>query len=263
MRSRATLFVIAIFAIAPALFAGLTYDFQSTTTGAGARTMNGSVRAEGSRVRLTMSKGDGILFKDGSVVVSVDGGRTLAVMDPSAKSYYEINFGELIGDASGLMKQFGAAVEIENPRVKVTDGGGAGNVEGYPVKKSTLDSSYDMVVKVAGQRMPLKINMTTEVLWTDRLGSEFTNFLQMQGMRTGIEALDKIIQAQTSNIKGFPLQQKTTTRIDMNGNTMTSTASSKVSKIQKAKIEASDFALPAWYTKSESPFEKMTKSWGN
>ena len=261
MRSRAALFFIAVFAITPALFAGLSYDFEITTTGAGARTMSGSVRAEGSKLRINMGKGDGLLFKDGSVIVSVDGGQTLAVMDPAAKSYYEVNFGELLGDAGGLMKQFGASVDIENPKVKVSDGGDAGTVEGYPVKKSTLDSSYDMVVNVVGSRMPVRINMQTEVLWTDRLGSEFTNFLQMQGMRTGIDALDKMISAQTGHIKGFPLQQKTTTRVDMNGNTMTSTASSKVTKIQKAKMDASEFALPAGYSKTESPIEKMTKSW--
>jgi hypothetical protein len=265
MRSRVTLFLISILAVASTTFAGLAYDFESTTTGVGARTMTGSVRAEDSKVRVTIGKGDGILFKDGSVIVSTDGGQTLAVMDPATKSYYDLDLGDLLGDASGFSKQFGGAVsfDIKNPRVAVRDRGDAGKVEGYPVKKSVLDSSYDMGVNVMGQKMPMKINMSTEVLWTDRLGAEFTNFLQLRGMRTGIDAVDKIISAQTAGIKGFPLHQKTTTRIEMNGNTMTSTATSKVSRIQKTKVTEAEFALPAGYARTESPIQKMMKSFSS
>lgn len=262
MRSRATLLFITLLVTASSLFAGLAYDFESTTTGAGARTMSGSVRVEGSNVRLVMAKGDGVLFKDGSIIVSTNGGKTLAVADPSTKSYYDLNLGEILGDASGIMKQFGGSFEIQNPRVVVRDRGAAGKVEGYPVKRSILDSSYDMTVKVVGQKMPMKINMSTEVLWTDDLGSQYTNFLQMQGMRTGIEAVDKVISAQTGSIRGFPLRQTTTTRIVMNGNTMTSTATSKVRRIQKVAVRASEFVLPAGYSKTESPMQKMMKTFG-
>lgn len=263
MRSRAALFFISILAVASTAFAGLAYNFESTTTGVGARTMTGSVRAEGSKVRVTIGKGDGILFKDGSVVVSTDGGQTLAVMDPATRSYYDLDLGELLGD--GLSKQLGGTVsfDIQNPRVAVRDRGDAGKVEGYPVRMSVLDSSYDLAVNAMGQKMPMKINMSTEVLWTDRLGAEFTNFLQLRGMRTGIDAVDKIISAQSAGIKGFPLHQKTTTRVEMNGNTMTSTATSKVSRIQKTKVTESEFTLPAGYARTESPIQKMMKSFGS
>ena len=257
---RLSLLALVFFLAAPALFAGLAYNFESTTTGVRTQTMSGTVRVEGSNVRVDLTRGDGMFFKDGAVVVSTDGGKTLSVIEDATRSYYELNLTDLLGDLGGVMKRFGGAIslDVRNPKVNVRDRGNAGKLEGYAVRQSTVESEYDVIMNMMGQKMPIRVAMSTDVFWTGALSSEFTNFMQMRGVRTGIDAVDKILAAQTASIKGFPLKQVTRTNV----NDMKSTTTSIVTGIRPSKIEPSKFAVPAGYTKSESPVQKMMRQFG-
>jgi hypothetical protein len=243
----------------PALFAGATYKFRSVTTGVASQTIEGVVKTEGGKVRMELTSGDGVLFKNGAVVLSNDGGRTLTVAESATKSYYQLDLADLLGGAGAVTKQFGDLVkfDVRNPKVNVKNAGSAGTLEGFPAQRSTVDSSYEMVINAMGQNMTMKMNNATEVWWTDRVPAEYANVLQQRGVQTGIEAIDKMLQAQTSSIKGFPLKQVTTTTVVMNGQEMKTTTTSTVSAFKQAKFGAAEFAVPAGYKKTASPIEKM------
>lgn len=255
---------VACFLVPIVSSAGLTYQFQSATTQPSSQTMTGMVKAEGPNMRVDMTKGDSALFKDGSIIVSSDGGKTLAVLDPSTKTFYQIDLSDLLGGANSVLKQFGGVISfnVKNPKVTVRDGGDAGKIEGYPVRQSSVESSYDVLLDALGQKMTLGMQMSTDVLWTDAIDAGFTNFLQMRGLRTGVEAVDKMLAAQTAAIKGFPLKQTTTTRVMMNGSSMTSTTTTTVSAIKQATFAAALFAMPSGYTRTENPIEKMMQKLG-
>src|SRR5438874_306055 len=85
-RRRCVLFALCLFAAASS-FAGVTYDFRSETTGMQESTVDGNVAVEGPNLRMTVARGDGMMFKNGSTMISRDGGKTLAVYDPAAKTY--------------------------------------------------------------------------------------------------------------------------------------------------------------------------------
>ncbi len=247
--------------VAPSLFAGATYRFRSVTTGMANQTLDGTVKTEGSSIRMEMKAGDGVLFKNGSVVLSDDGGKTMLVTEPGTKSYYQLDLTDLLGGASSVTKQFGDLVkfEVRNSRVNVQHAGDGGTLEGFPSQRSTIDSSYDLVVNAMGQDMTMSMKNETEVWWTEKLPVEYTNFLQLRGVRTGIEAVDKMLETQTSSLKGFPLKQVTTTTVTMNGRPMKSTTTSTVSAVKKARFDAAQFKVPAGYTRVENPIEKMMK----
>lgn len=244
--------------------AGVTYDFESASTGLRSGTIKGTVFVEGRAVRMDMKTGDNLLFKDGTVVLSGDGGKTLSVYDPASKTYYVINLSDLTGAAGGLMNAMGGMFKLSfnNPKVAVRDLGNGETLGGYPTRRSQLDSSYDITVDAMGQKMTTHMVMTTESWSTDKLGAEFSNFLQARNVRTGYADLDKLIDAQGAAIAGrFPLKQITTVKVRQgNGGELTSTTTSTVSNIARKSLLPAVFAAPSGFTKVENPVTRMMKS---
>lgn len=253
--------LFALFAMSVAAVAGVTYDFTSETTGLANQTLAGKVKAEGTRIRVDIDRGDGVLFENGSFIVSSDGGKTLTVANPDAKTFYQIDLGQLLGGSDTLLKSLGANIKlnIRNPKVSVTDGGGGGTLEGFATKKSTLMSAYEIAVEGLGMPMVITMNLSTEVWWTDRISSSFTNFLQLRGLRTGVDAVDKMIEAQAGAIEGFPLKQVTTTRVSFGGKDMTTTSTSLVTNVKETAVAQETFVVPAGFTKTDSPIDRMIK----
>ncbi|HEU4523270.1 MAG TPA: hypothetical protein VFT12_14770 [Thermoanaerobaculia bacterium] len=250
--------VAMAFASMPA-FAGISYDFRTSTTGISSQTIAGAVQAEGKNIRIDVETGDGVLFQSGSFVVSSDGGQTMRVANPSDRTWYQLNLSEILGGGDALLKQLGGAVnlEVRNPKVSVSGGTDAGALEGFPAKKSTVQTGYELALSGLGQPMTMTMAVTSDVWWTDKIAPELTNFLQMRGLRTGVDAVDKLIAAQTDAIKGFPLKQVTTTTISFSGRDMTTTSTSTVSNVKQAAVAASAFTIPAGFEKTASPVEKM------
>src|SRR5687767_12907272 len=127
MKLISSLFLGLAFATSSA-FAGLTYDFTSTTSGVANQTITGNVKAEGTKMRIDIVRGDGALFENGSFVVSTDSGQTMSVVNPSAKTFYQIDLSQLLGGAESFFKQLGSTVKLDvrNPKVSINGGGPGG-----------------------------------------------------------------------------------------------------------------------------------------
>jgi len=254
------LLAIIVLSIATSAFAGLTYKFESSTTGIRTLTMTGTVSTDGQKMRMDVVSGDQMIFKDNDVVLSVDGGKTMTVFDPTTKTYFDLQLDQLLGSSTGMLNSLGDMVKIAftNPQVNVRDQGDGGTIEGYPTRKYVLDASYDINVDAMGQKMTTHATMNSENWMTDQLSADFSSFMQARGMRTGIEAIDKMIEAHAT-MHGFPMKQVTTVHIAQGDNVMTMTTSSSVNSIQRRAIDAAQFAAPAGYTKVDDPMTKMLK----
>jgi hypothetical protein len=254
-----SLAVVALL-IASSASAGLTYKFESSTTGIRSLTMTGTVNTEGQKSRMDVASGDQMIFKDNDVVLSTDGGKTMTVFDPTSKTYFDLQLDQLLGTSTGMLNSLGDMVKIAfaNPQVNVRDEGDGGTIEGFPTRKYVLEASYDINIDAMGQKMTTHATMNTENWMTDQLSSELSSFMQARGLRTGIEAVDKMIEAQAT-MHGFPLKQITTMHITQGDNVMTMTTSSAVTGIQRHAIEASQFAAPTGYTKVDYPMTKMLR----
>ena len=257
--------LIVFLACALPAMAGVQYDFTSSTATGASDGLTGTVFAEGSNLRMDVKTGDNFLFKSGSVVLSTDGGKSLSVFDSAAKTYYVINVNDLTG-AGGLLQNMGGMFKMSfnNPKVAVRDLGDGGTVSGYPTRHAILDSSYDIAIDAMGAKINSRMAMSTETWTTDKIGAEFTNFLQQKSFRTGYDALDKLIAAQASAIAGrFPLKQVTTIKVTQgNGGEITSTTTSTVSNIQKKTVPAATFVAPTGYARVDDPVTRMMKSIG-
>jgi len=251
-------------AVAQSAMAGLSYRIDSTTTGTQERKLSGLVEVEGSKFRMNVDKGDGMVFPDSSYVISTNGGHTLSVVDPAAKTYFEMPLDQLAGGVGAMMQQMGDKVKFttSDPKVDVKDLGAGETIEGYATRKKSVDTSYDMNVEVMGQKMTISMSMATQSWVTDQLSMNFASFLQTGELRTGMPDIDKIIAAQAKGVTGFPLKQVANVHIQQNGMDMNMTTTTNVSSIQKKTIADSEFVVPAGFTKVDSPIEKMMKMMG-
>ncbi|HEY5609969.1 MAG TPA: DUF4412 domain-containing protein [Thermoanaerobaculia bacterium] len=241
------------------LFAGMSYTFTTATQGPGSGNMAGKAYVEGSSMRLEFSKGDNMIFRDNTVVISKDGGKSMILLDPKEKTYVEFNLQEMLNMTGGMLKAMGGMFQmsIENPQVKVTEGGAGEAIEGYPTRRYTITSSYDMSMKVMGSKTSSHIETVTESWTTDRIGREYITFVHEKGLKTGMEALDKMLAMQADSIKGFPLKQVMTSKTTTGNRSQTSVMTTTVTGIEKVTVPAAKFEIPAGYTEGESPIPQM------
>lgn len=245
--------------LASPAFAGLTYKFQSVTTGLQKVALSGDVAVEKGEMRLDIASGDGTIFRSGTFALVRGGAPVIAVVDPNAKSYYELRLDQLLGGADSALRQLGGNISVANPKVSVTDGGDGGTIEGYATRRKTIEGSYDMVIDAMGSTTTLRVTMKTESWITDRIGSEFANIFQLRGVRTGIESFDKLLDSQAGALDGFPLKQVSTVQVSQAAMQMSSTTTTTVTSIAQKAVPATHFTLPAGFTKTDNPIDRMLK----
>src|SRR5262245_26795213 len=249
-----------LFAAASA-FAGVTYDFLMVSTGAQEMTISGSVQADGPNFRMSIERGDGMVFKDGSILTSHDGGKTVAVFNPPTKTYFEIAMEDLTrGAADALNNNPLVKVTFDAPKVSTHDFGDGGAIEGLPTRKMSLDATVNINVDAMGQKLTSSMTLHSENWSTDKVDPAARNLFQMSSPRTGIEALDKVMDAQAASFLGrFPLKQVSTVRLTENGREMVTNTTATVTNLKQKAMDASAFADPAGYKKADSRLDEMTK----
>jgi len=200
---------------------------------------------------MSMVHGDGLVFKDGTTLLSRDGGRTLAVYDASAKTFFEIGLDDLTASAAGMLKNLPVKIDFSNPVVRVQKAEAGRRVEGYPAEKSVVDATIDINIDMSGRKMTSKMTMHSENWTTGALGVG-ANIFQQRNVRTGIDALDKLIAAQSSSLEGrFPLKQMTTVHLTQNGHDVSTTTTTSVTNIKQTALDARTFAAPVGYKRVE------------
>ena len=255
MRRFGTILLTALFALP--LYAGISYQVKSETPG-GAGDLVGTVRVEGSKFRMEMSEGDGMMFQDNSIVLSDDGGKTMMVLDPAKKEYYRLSLEETFNAMSSLMQSMGGMMEmsIDDSKVDVQSLGAGEAIEGYSTQKYKVDTSYTLNMKVMGMNMGQQVKTETTTWATSEL-DHGSSFVQMRSFRTGLEELDELIAKHSAAIKGFPLKAVTKSEMTARGKTTTSTTTMTVSNIKEETIPASEFAVPAGYREVDGPLAAL------
>jgi len=251
---------ILVLMVAGSAFAGLTYEVQTQSNGAASVGVSGRVVLDGTHLRMDVVKGDSMMFNDGAIVLSSDGGQTMSVYDPAAKHYYNLRLDSMLSSAMSMLQAAGTGLKVSfsNPQVSVRDGGDGGTLDGYPTHRYVIDASYDITLDAMGNKMNMHTTMTTESWTTDRISTEFLPFIQMHGIHTGIAALDTMLDAQRSAVKGFPLKQVSTVhsgRLGQEAMTIVNTVT--VSHVQEKAIDPAQFTSPAGYTKVDDPITAM------
>jgi hypothetical protein len=249
-----TLALCLLLASLPAL-AGVTYEFKSVVE-RGTGGLTGKASVEGEKMRIDVSDGDDIVLRDGNVMISSDGGRTFTVLDQKKKTYFTLDFEQLMSSLGAVMNSMGGMIKMsfDNHKVKALPPVAGEPVEGLPTTKYVVESSYDLAIEVFGRKSVSTINSRSETWSTDKIPAGYATFVQLKGVRTGMDELDKFIEKETREIKGFPLKQVTTTTTQkQGGKPETSKTTVTVTGVKETSVPDSAFAVPQGYKKVDSP----------
>jgi len=246
------------------LFSAIRYEFRQTTRTEAqsqpASSLVGRAVIEGEMSRVDFISG--YAHPVGSYVISRDGFRSVAIVDPSKQTYIEV-------DTSNVASALGTSkIEIANLKTHVRKLNDRPTIAGIPAEHWVLESSYDMTVMFG--TLPLKQTVKTTIdKWvTTSLGNVGASLITAESLRTGNVELDRLIEAESTRVKGFPLRQVMTIRVqnpeaERNPNskiklnaTRTQTSEMVVTSLQTASVDRRLFEVPATFRKVQSSGEK-------
>jgi hypothetical protein len=239
--------------------AAVSYEFRQTThsdlQSMPSMDMTGRGVIDGNRSRVDFLSGNG--YPIGTYVITTDGSKTLTFVDPSKKTYVDVN-------AAGVASALGSArITIANKKVSLTQLEDHPMVAGLPTDHYRLTIKYDITVAFGTIPLTQTVNEIIDKWVTQALGEVGETFLASGGVRTGNPDLDDLVDTENNKVKGFALRQtiSVTTLNDNPGpqasklqlnRSLTQTRELTVTSIQpKTSISADLFIVPAAFHKPD------------
>jgi hypothetical protein len=257
--------VVALLLTAQAAYPAIQYEFFQTSRSDASdlppADFNAKAVLDGQRSRIEFISGN--TYPPGTYVISTDGSKRLLFVDPTQKSYTEVN-------TMGIANAIGTSnITISNLVSNVTKLDDGRVIAGIPTDHYRLTITYDITVTY--RTMPLKQSVRTTIdKWTTvRFGDAAEAALQSTA-QTGNPKVDELIATETTKIRGFPLKQ-TIQIVTLNQNGLplgsklripaarTQTREMTVTSIAEATADDSMFRVPAGYRKVDFN-EQMSKS---
>jgi hypothetical protein len=244
---------VALILVAHGAFAAIQYEFIQTSR-SDSDTMDFTARAvvDGTRSKVEFISGNA--YPPGTYVVSNDGARTLMFVDPTQKSYTELNT-LTVASAIGT-----SAIKIDNFVSTVTKLDDQLLVAGIPADHYRLTMTYDMTVNF--KQMPVKQSVYTVIdKWTTvQFGDVGEAVMAPNTLQTGNPKIDEMVVAETTKIRGFPLKQTiqiTTTNLTRRKQTTqlkipvtrTRTREFTVTRVGEVSVQDSAFQVPTAFRK--------------
>jgi hypothetical protein len=258
---RRVLVGIAILALAQSVSAAIQYEFRQTThsdlESVPSTDMTGRGVIDGDRSRVEFISGNG--FAPGTYVISTNGSKTLMFVDPSRKTYVEVN-------AGGVATSIGAAhITITNKKVNLAKIEEQTMIAGLPTEHYRLTLDYDITLQFGSIPLTQTVHEIIDKWVTQAFDNVAETFLATGSIRTGNPDLDDLILTENTKIKGFALRQTmsvstSTRRSDVPGSklsdvfhpTRTQIRELTITSIEaKASVPADLFIVPATFKKPD------------
>ena len=247
-----------------AAFAAVQYEYFQTSRAEGderAADFNARAFIDGQRSRIDFISGN--TYPPGTYMISTDGARRLLFVDPSQKLYTEVN---TLGIASAIGTSNIVLSNIQSSVTRLEDGR---VIAGIPTDHYRLTMTYDITVTF--RNMPIKQSVRTIIdKWTTVRFGDVADVAFGNPAQTGNSQIDELISAETTKIKGFPLQQTVSvTTINNTGQipgsklivpaTRTKTRETMVTAISEMAADDKMFRVPAGYQRTDFN-EQVSKS---
>jgi hypothetical protein len=245
--------VLAVWtAVASSAFAGVYYTATTKTEGAKrgpAQGQNTVVKAwaSGDKAKVEFETSDSPMMKKGSYLVTTNSGKEMYLVNPEDKTYSKFDMDAMMQTAGGAMKMMN--MKYSDAKVEKLGEEPGELVAGLPTIHYRFRTSYTMAMNFMGMSKSSKIVKEEDVWATSKLVEAALGiWLKKAPPKLNDETLDKMIQAEMSQIQGFPIKRKMViTSTDDKGKTDTSTTLMEVTEIQVTPVPDSTFAMPSGY----------------
>ena len=262
-----SLVAVVLLFVAGRASAGIQYEFRQTTQSdlEGGRPTECAGRAviDGARSRVEFLSGD--LYPPGTFVITKDGSRTLTFVDPSKKSFAEIN-AAAVANALGATK-----INITNQKVEMTTMPDHPVIAGIPTDHYRLAIDYQITVNFGSLPLTQMVHTLIDKWTTQAFGDVGETFLSGGALHTGNASIDDLLSAENTKIKGFALRQ-TVQLTTVNNNAtaasklgvnrmVTQTREMLVTSIQSTpQVAASQFVVPVTFHKADPLIDDTQKA---
>jgi hypothetical protein len=249
--------------------AAIQYEFRQTTSSdlesIPSTDCAGRAIIDGDRSRVEFTGGNA--YPVGTYIIATNGSRSMVFIDPSRKSFVEVN-------AAGVANSIGGRkITITNKKidevVKMPD---LTTVAGLPTEHYRLSISYDITVAFGNLPLTQTVKTTIDKWTTSAFGDVGDTFLAGGALKTGNPDLDELMSAENSRIKGFALRQivnvttinnrtaPSDSQLKVN-RTVTQTRELLVTSIQPlAKVNVATFVVPATFHKADLAHDDTQKA---
>lgn len=259
--------VVGLLFICHTAGAAIQYEFQQMTRSDGSQPptqYSGRAIIDGDRSRVDVLSGNA--YTPGVYVISTNGSRTMAFVDPMKKIYAEVNAGSVAASVGANN------LTIDNLNSSANKLDDHPVIAGVPTDHYRLTLTYDITLMMGTMVLKQNVHTTVDKWTTVMFGDVSEAFLANNGIRTGNPKLDEIIDIETTKIKGFPLREvaqtvttdargassSTLAREGAYSPTRTQTREMLITSIRQTQVPATTFSIPVTYRKSESSEEKLT-----
>jgi len=259
MKKNLPLIALLLFVVtASSAPAAIQYEFRQTTSSdletIPSTDCAGRAIIDGDRSRVEFMTGNA--YPAGTYVIATNGSRTMTFVDPSKKTFVEIN-------AASVTNSIGSRkITIANKKIDVTKMPDQVSIAGFPTEHYRMVMSYDITVNFGTMPLTQSVRTTIDKWTTNAFGDVGDTFLASGALHTGNKDLDDLMTAENTGIKGFPLKQvvnvttinnqagNTASELHMN-RTVTQTRELLVTSIQPtATVGAATFVVPVTYHKA-------------
>jgi hypothetical protein len=248
--------------------AAIQYEFRQTTSSdlesIPSTDCAGRAIIDGDRSRVEFETGNA--YPPGTYVIATNGSRTMTFIDPSKKTFVEIN-------AASVTNSIGSRkITIANKKIDVTKMPDQVSIAGFPTEHYRMVMSYDITVAFGSMPLTQSVRTTIDKWTTNAFGDVGDTFLASGALHTGNAALDDLMTAENTGIKGFALKQvvnvttinnhagKTASELHVN-RTVTQTRELLVTSIPPtAKVGVATFTIPVTYHKAGPVQDDTQKS---
>ncbi|HXH41707.1 MAG TPA: hypothetical protein VNN08_23990, partial [Thermoanaerobaculia bacterium] len=183
--------------------AAIQYEFRQTTSSdlesIPSSDCVGRAIIDGDRSRVEFVSGNA--YPPGTYIIATNGSRTMTFVDPSRKSFVEVNAAS-VTSAIGSRK-----ITVANKKIDVTKLPDQMTVAGFPTEHYRLIMSYDITLSFGNLPLTQTVKTTIDKWTTNAFGDVGDTFLAGGALHTGNADLDDLMTAENSNIKGFALKQ--------------------------------------------------------
>jgi hypothetical protein len=256
--------IAAALLLAAALPCSAGIHYKSTTkTQATAPAQSSDVQVEGwaagdkAKIEFEAATAGNPVTQAGTYLITKDGGRTLYLVNPEEKTYAVWDLQAMLGTAGAVMNGIGPLLKIQfsTPKVEKLLEEDGGTLLGMPTRHYKFRTSYTMTMKVLGMGSTTDVVTEQEIWSTDKLADVGLGvWLRAEPPRTGNAEFDKLIDAETFKIQGFPLKMVTvsTTTDKKKGKSTTTRSTMEVTQLDaNASVPASAFEIPAGYKETQ------------
>jgi hypothetical protein len=256
MKKTLLLAAATLIMLAGQALAGMEWKATITSTAKGKETVtriNGW--AQGGNVRedfVEAAKSQNTLAKKGMYWIYQGQSGKVQIVDPKEKSYYEMSLDSVLAMAGALGQVM--QLTVSNAKVKV-NGLTAENVLDYECKHLSVESSYDMEMKMLFIKAKSHIDETREMWGTSALPiNEMAASYRFKSFKLGIKELDAMLKSQAAAYQslGFILKSiATQNTTDEKGKVQTTVARMEVTEMAVKAVSADLFKVPEGYAKQE------------